>query len=308
MTHPARSLAAALFVLFAASLAAVAAPRTAEAWCRMTTDPTPMNLPYECNPVGIPLEWRRRCIAIALNEAGARDFTLDDARSIVSSSFGAWLSLTCDDVPMDFDLRMIDELAEVRAAEYNTGSGNVNVIAWVPDWRERDYDGRAFALTTVWHNTGTGEIYDADIEINEQIGTYTSCPSGSGCADGRIDLQNVLTHEAGHFFGIAHSDVMNSTMWWMANAGDVDKRVLRDDDAAAVCTVYPPAAPAPTCDLASGDGELGDFTPRGGLSLVTGGGGGGCCSVGAGAGRRGDHGYVAVLVVALAAIARRRRR
>jgi MYXO-CTERM domain-containing protein len=208
------------------------------------------------------------------------------------------MDVRCDGTPLDFELRRRDERVACDKAEYNSGAGNVNVVTFVQDWASRPlHDPRAFALTTVWHNRSTGEVYDADIEINEDIGVYTECDPRDGCDDGRIDLANVLTHEIGHFFTIAHSDNNISTMWWMADPGDIDKRVLRTDDVNAICSVYPPGSLTAACD----------FLERGGFSGECGGGDGGGCSASHVSVGDAPVGWVALVVMGLGLVGRRRR-
>jgi hypothetical protein len=246
------------------------------------------------------LEWRRRCMEVAIDAPGASDFTEDELRGIVERSIGAWLAVECPYGSPGFDVRLMGPMSRVGGAEYNTEAGNVNALVWVQDWRARDYDPRAYALTTVWHSVRTGEIYDADMEINEELGAgrgpYTICPARTGCEDDRIDLQNVMTHEFGHFFGLGHSLETFATMHAVSPPGEVQKRIIRTDDIAGFCTIYPQPLPA-ECD----------YTPRGGLSLEGGGGGGGCCAVAGGAPLRPGGALVGVLVT-LVVLGRRRRR
>jgi len=276
----------------------LAAPASVSAWCRMTTAQSGSFPPDVCDTINTPLEWRRPCIQYAIHQRGARDFSDEMAEQIVDTSFQSWMDVSCEGSSLDFQLQRRAERISCDKAEYNTGAGNVNAVVFVDDWSSRPmYDPRAFALTTVWHNTGTGEVYDADIEVNEEIGIYAECDARDGCDDGRIDLQNVLTHEIGHFFTMAHSDNNISTMWWMADPGDIDKRILRTDDIEGICAVYPPGTLTAACD----------FTERGGFSGECGGGGGGCCAVGGAPAEEAPLGALAIALVALAVGARRRR-
>jgi hypothetical protein len=257
------------FVLLSSSLALAVVPSSANAWCQMTTAQSGSFRPDECDTINTPLFWRRPCIHYAVQADGARDFSEERALAIIDTSFQTWMDVRCDGQPLDLSVQRRDERISCDAAEYNTGAGNVNSIVFIQDWSSREgYDSRAFALTTVWHSISSGEVYDADIEINEEIGVYADCDPMDGCDEGRIDLQNVLTHEIGHFFTMAHSDNNISTMWWMADPGDIDKRILRTDDIEGICTIYPPGSITAECD----------FTERGGFSGECGGGEGGCCS------------------------------
>ena len=116
-------------------------------------------------------------------------------------------------------------------AEYRTDDGNVNVIAFRPEWPD-DYPPSAYAVTTVWHRPSDGEILDADVEINDEAFPWAVCPD-RGCPEGEdglrdVDLQNVLTHELGHFFGIAHSNFLGTAMDARSPRGETTKRILAE--------------------------------------------------------------------------------
>jgi hypothetical protein len=52
-----------------------------------------------------------------------------------------------------------------------------------------------------------------------------------------FDLQAILTHEAGHFLGLAHATDTNAIMYAYYQPGAIQ---LTSDDVDAICTVYPP--------------------------------------------------------------------
>ena len=230
----------------------------AAAWCQMTTAVGPLG-PSGCPATGAPLHWERRCIEYAIDARGSKDLPFPTVSDIVAASFDAWVSVTCSGVPVDFDVRSSGVAAVCRTAEYNTDGPNVNVIAFVTDWEERGFDPAPYAITTTWHNVRTGELLDVDILVNETRGTYGVCPVPEGCTDGTIDLQNVLTHEIGHFFGLAHTQPENAfaTMSAINPPGEVSKRILRDDDIEGFCAIYPPGSLPAECD----------HTPIGGREL-----------------------------------------
>lgn len=123
-------------------------------------------------------------------------------------------------------------------------------------------DSRVIALTTVSYVDGTGEIVDADIELNAWAGTgpsppgyYFTCvdppaptctaPGDAGCIT--MDVQNTVTHEAGHVLGLGHSTVSTATMYASAPIGETSKRTLAPDDVAGICAIYPAGAPTSVC-------------------------------------------------------------
>ena len=238
---------------------------TAHAYCRThTMDPAASSCPEVCTERGEPLAWRTRTITYTFNEQGFPD--LDDAelRTIIGSSFRTWQNVRCDGTPIYLDIRAATATTPLESeAEGNTAAQNTNVIVHFDEdqWAEEGLPSRAFAITAVWFNENNGEIVGADMMFNGAMGPFGAC-STEGCASSsgpRTDLQNVATHEFGHFLGLSHSAVPNSTMWCDAEASEVSKRSLSSDDVEGVCEIYdePPSVlddeEATTgCRLASG--------------------------------------------------------
>ncbi|MFW6050591.1 MAG: matrixin family metalloprotease [Myxococcota bacterium] len=275
-------------VASAASALVLLGAQPAAAWCQMTSEAgyTPPGEP--CATEGVPLAWERRCISYALDAEGSLDLDLETVRQEAETAFAAWTGAACPGGgTVDIEVAQLDQTATCDQDEFNSNGGNVNVIAFVRDWEERELEGvdRIFALTTVWHDTSSGEILDVDMLVNEQQGPYAVCPEAGCTSSGRtpVDLRNVLTHEAGHFFGIGHTDVEISseideedwpTMTTTAARGVTFMRTLADDDVDALCSVYPPGSLPGSC----ADEEA--FAPIGGYDLdCTDDGGGGRCSV-----------------------------
>lgn len=280
----------------------LAAPAPASAWCRMTTSLRSPTLAEPCvlpDPTTEPpeqfLAWQRPCSSIALSASAlSSDLTADEVYGVLGRSIATWEAVSCGGVAIGVDLGVMDAQSTCVEPLYRDDGGNVNTIMFVQDWADRDYDSAAFALTTVWHRRSTGEILDADMEINEQRGPYAICPP-EGCSDERgVDLENVITHELGHYLGLAHSADMDATMFASSVAGETIKRDLSPDDVAGICEVYPAGSPAGECD----------FTPRGGLDLDCEQG----CSVSTPGARQGAHLAGLLGLVALALLRRRRRR
>jgi hypothetical protein len=143
-----------------------------------------------------------------------------------------------------------------------------------------DHDARYLALTTTTYRVETGEIVDADIEVN---GTSEGALGGfpftcvdppaptcrrvdqAGCIF--MDLRNTLTHEVGHVLGFAHDPGVESSMNGQASAGETSKRTLHADDVAGLCAVYPRGAPTSTCGESGGCATPRDG-PGGGLAML----------------------------------------
>ncbi len=158
------------------------------------------------------------------------------------------------------------------------------------------------ALTTTSFDRTTGEILDADAELNgwngsaaAPAGSYFTCggPGLTTCSDppygqsgcNWTDLGGTLTHEAGHMLGLDHvcttsypapynacpspTPVMAPT----APNGDTSRRSLTSDDVEAVCTLYPAGGPTRTCLSSSGSAQSLGAAQAVGTGCSTGGGG-----------------------------------
>ncbi len=55
-----------------------------------------------------------------------------------------------------------------------------------------------------------------------------------------VDLDSLLTHEAGHLLGLGHTRDPAATMYPGYELGSVELRTLAADDVAGVCSIYPP--------------------------------------------------------------------
>lgn len=280
-------------------LLAFAPASGARAWCQATS--VQQATAGVCDFTGVPFAWKRRCFTYALDERGTPSVSNATVLSVLDRSFAHWEGVRCSGLALGFEFREARDFATCRDAEYTdrTGDGNMNIIAFVSDFRERKLSESAFAVTITWHAPSTGELYDADMLINELQGPFGVCPDAGCTDDSFVDLENVITHEAGHFLGLSHSADSDSTMFWSAGRGEISKRSLGADDIAGICAIYPPGSLPNSCR----------FTPRHGRDLnceveTT-----GRCSASSGANADlGPLGALLIGCVALAAAARARAR
>jgi hypothetical protein len=229
------------------------ASREASAFCRSTTCsgdcPTDDN---GCPSTGQPLFWPTSCVGFSLQKNGTQSLDFADVRLAIQQSFQAWSEVPCPDKSGSAATMTFSELDDVscRTSEYNAKGQNVNVILFKDDdWTYHGIDG-TLAKTSVTYDVHTGEIFDADIEVNAAENNLTVSDTQVG-----YDLRAIVTHEAGHFIGVAHSPDPDATMFATYTPGSISQRKLSADDLAAVCAIYPPDRIG-ACDP----------TPRGGFS------------------------------------------
>jgi hypothetical protein len=166
-----------------------------------------------------------------------------------------------------------------EAATADVGFDRKNVIVfrqdnWCQPATAQDpappcYPANAMAVTTLVKNKITGEIVDADTEINAVHFAWADLVANPAEANGSTaDFQNTLTHELGHVIGLAHNcyipndgpaplvdntgkpeiacgasnvpaSVTDATMYPVVATSDTDRRTLSPDDEQAVCDIYP---------------------------------------------------------------------
>jgi Matrixin len=264
-----RSLPASVFAgltLFAG----VSATETAEAhYCRTTTVKTTQDY----NPVvsgcwtqGFPVYWGGSCISYDVQQDGGPNVSPGQAASALATAFSVWTSALCPGGAGTPSISVVN-LGEVSCGvvEYNECGPNQHVVVFRSTWPTNDMENE-LALTTVSFDVDTGELYDADMEINGSVALSLTTPM----ADGAYDFASIVTHETGHFLGLAHATTTNETMYYELDPGEV-RRTLSPQDVDGVCTIYPPQGTR-TTETDAGpvviDAAACDPTPRHGFTTA----------------------------------------
>lgn len=238
-----------IWTAIAAVVSLTAVASEASAYCLTTTcDPNVEDCAIDadgCATKGKGLYWPVACASYDLSAESTPGIPFDAFSETAAAAFGAWTSADCGGGQAP-SIRVKD-LGPVQSAStcYNQRAGNVNVIFFQS--KKWPYAGgsKTIALTTVTFNTDTGEIYDADMEINSAEMALTVSDTNV-----EYDLQSVITHETGHYFGLAHAGPSHkdSTMYETYAAKSVALRTLAPDDIAGICAIYPPGRNAGECD------------------------------------------------------------
>ncbi len=247
-------------LLLACAAACVIAERPARAYVRYYTE------------AGAPFAWAEATLPLT---AYVRDFdqetmTADQVVGAVTSAAAAWSAAQNDCTYLMLRPAISDDPPPraVNDAHNALIFRNSSWCQLAPDGScEIDYDASALAFTWDTANKMTGQIYDADIEVNLVDFEWADVVADPSRRDD-MDLQNALTHEMGHFIGLDHTcfnplssaaaarprdntgapipdcnvasiEVQETTMYPSAMPGDTQKRTLSPDDQAGLCGIYP---------------------------------------------------------------------
>jgi MYXO-CTERM domain-containing protein len=199
-------------------------PLSASAFVRTTTKSSNPPCPGE---QGKPLFWNVVTIPYLIDRAGSDDLAGDAQFQAIRQSFKTWEDVSCSYISFN-DKGLV---ANAPVGFSNSGP-NSNVVKWIEDtWTQSS---RAIAVTLTTFDCNTGQIFDADILLNGVNFHFTTDPASVP----GMDVQNTVTHEAGHFIGFDHDPSPNSTMYADAPPNETKKRNLSETDIAGVCEVY----------------------------------------------------------------------
>ena len=105
-------------------------------------------------------------------------------------------------------------------------------------WYSQNLGSGALGTTYASYNSSTMELSDVDTVLNTYYAWSTSGASGY------YDVQNVSTHEWGHWVHL-YDDAWyeywdsDNTMYGVMGTGETSKRTLTSEDSSAILSVYP---------------------------------------------------------------------
>jgi hypothetical protein len=180
------------------------------------------------NTAGQPITYR-------IDPAATADITDGSAITAVNAAFQTWQSVSCTYLSFTSGMWMDPKVV---------GNDGVNRVFWktaMDGWTESQ---ATIALTYTFFRTTDNVITDADITINNVNWSFTTDPSKVGMGTpAKVDVQSVVVHEVGHFFGLDHSTDPTAVMYGTNN--QPIKRMLAEDDIEAICSLYSNGMPVP---------------------------------------------------------------
>lgn len=186
-----------------------------------------------------PLFWRNQCFSYSFQRKGSKYIAASDAARVAARAFDTWSHAAC---PGGSPNIVADPYPVVDCDDLPSQAHN-NVIIFRDDAWPYDDAENAIGYTTLTVSTRTGEIFGADIEINTFgftiVADLSAVADDAGdvdAGDNVLDLGTILTHETGHFLGLAHSANPSAVMFAHYMPGTTN---LTPDDVAGICSIYP---------------------------------------------------------------------
>ena len=227
---------------------------------------------------GVQLHWKAKSLGV---EVDTRSLTGVSGPHLLDQVQAAFVTWTANGVPSRCTFKN-------RKGSATATKDGRNMVRWIKSgW---SHGKETVAITISWYRVSTGELLESDIVANAQHHRWGINPKkGSGL----YDVQNVMAHEAGHFWGVGHSQQRSATMWIDSMPEQVSKRSLTKDDrdgiAALVAAVSASASATHNSEYDAGD----PMTARAG----------GCST----AGDIREGGYALLVLIVLLLMSRHRR-
>jgi hypothetical protein len=210
-------------------------------------------------------------VSYDIQKNASRSIPYDVAVRVIDKAFAKWTGARCA-ADAAGAMRVSIEAINLGPVDcdqvgYNKfGGPNQHVIVFRDAvWPHNDAN-NTLGLTTVTFDADTGELYDADTEINGTVPLSVS----DQLLDGGYDFESIVTHEMGHFLGLAHSGDTSATMYARYTPHSTSMRILTPDDVAGICAIYPPDGTRNVDPSVAANGKITadacDPTPRHGFT------------------------------------------
>jgi MYXO-CTERM domain-containing protein len=188
-------------------------------------------------------------------QKGTKRLINEEVRQEIRAAFFRWTEVTCGGrrTSLRFTEQEMfdgDKPLPLATPPYKSQPADEPFAIFFRDdtWPNPRTQGETIAQTNTNFLPGNGHIRYVDIEINTADFEFSLSDSLEK-AQGKKDIQAVITHEVGHYIGLDHSlaplSIMVAGYCETAQrcSGDVAKsRRLQTDDINAVCALYPPGA------------------------------------------------------------------
>jgi len=155
-----------------------------------------------------------------INPTNTYDIPESDVVNAIQTSANTW------DVETSYEVFSYKGTTTNLAGKYD----GCNVVSW-----GTYSQANVIAVTFIWYTRGTRRILETDTLMNVHFAWSLSGETG------KMDVQNIMTHEFGHWCGL--NDLYNDKDYWLtmygyANYGETSKRDLGLGDILGLQAVY----------------------------------------------------------------------
>jgi hypothetical protein len=175
---------------------------------------------------GKTLNWSSNTISYNIHTAGSDDISDNSHIPAIEHAFSSWSDVNGSNVNL------------TRGSDTSSGSTGTNshTISFDETNSSGYFPGGSgiVAITPINYLLTDGRITDADILFNGNQFSFSTDQT-----PGTFDVQDVLTHEVGHFIGLDHSPVVSGTMWPYVSPTQWLHRSLTQDDESGAVAVAP---------------------------------------------------------------------
>ena len=159
--------------------------------------------------------WPTDEVMFTVHEAIPVGWDKASVEATVLASKAPWESLECGALTLQFEGWTSEGAPDLFDKQ--------NGIYWIQEgWQ---FGSSLMAITLLEFSKFTGELRDADILVNNDQKAFDIGPV-CDLDSLNYDLQNILTHEFGHFVGLNHSDDSQATMWLVQREQTAEKLAL----------------------------------------------------------------------------------
>ena len=163
---------------------------------------------------GLPLKWPNGFkVNFAGNPTNQSSIHPDYFFQVIAQGLQKWKSASGNAFNFDY-WQGTSSSTYIQNSQYN-GQSSIYFVSQSTD--RMGLDSGVLGYTQVWYNTGSGEILETDIVLNDYNFFFTPNPQDSHFNQNsrRIFIENVVTHELGHVFGLSHSSALQDTMLYV---------------------------------------------------------------------------------------------
>ncbi|HKJ82348.1 MAG TPA: carboxypeptidase-like regulatory domain-containing protein, partial [Ignavibacteriaceae bacterium] len=161
---------------------------------------------------GIPLHWKDGKANYEISNSVPANFV-----SAIQEGFNTWSTTP----QLNGNINYTNDGTTNSTQWGGSPDGKNNVVWFTSNWNDStETDNKVVAVTRVRYNALNGEMTDVDIAFNADQSIETPFKWATNGDTSSLDIQNVSTHEIGHFSGLGDIYNKKNNGYWIPEMGD----------------------------------------------------------------------------------------